>query len=68
MNHPRRKSTKITFQLETLDERIAPAHLGLGAVTQPQPVVLLELVVDAAQIAAAVGAEIDRKNCRRWIA
>src|SRR4051794_25459974 len=32
MNHPRRKSTKIAFQLEALDERIAPAHLGLGVV------------------------------------
>ena len=32
MNHPRRNSTKIAFQLEPLDERIAPAHLGLGAV------------------------------------
>ena len=31
MNHPRRRSAKITFQFETLDERIAPANLGLGA-------------------------------------
>ena len=31
MNHPRRTSAKITLQLETLDERIAPANLGLGA-------------------------------------
>jgi len=31
MNHSRRTSTRTRLQLETLDERIAPAHLGLGA-------------------------------------
>jgi hypothetical protein len=28
MTHPRRTSTRTTLQLETLDDRIAPAHLG----------------------------------------
>src|SRR5688500_13206356 len=35
-----------------------PHHLGLGAVTQAEAMSLLELVVDAAKIAAAVGGQI----------
>jgi len=31
MNRPRRTSTRTSLNLETLDERIAPAHLGLAA-------------------------------------
>ncbi len=36
---------------------LQPHHLGLGAVPQLQPVVLLELLVDAAEIAAGVRRE-----------
>jgi len=32
MNRPRRKSVRAILTLEPLDERIAPAHLGVGAV------------------------------------
>jgi hypothetical protein len=31
MNRPRRTSTRMSLNLETLDERIAPAHIGLAA-------------------------------------
>ena len=37
---------------------LQPHHLGLGAVAQPEAVILLELIVDAAQVAAAIGRQV----------